>query len=113
MANVFHFYDAGEGITVEFDTIEAAIAAANLSIDTTRHTMDGEWPEYVEGHAVYLAPAGCEDPDEVGTLVAQSIMLDVKDKPDDCDEHGYSGSLGLSFANVDFYCDYKVEAVHV
>lgn len=109
---VFHFADPASGDPAEqYDTLAEAIAAANEAIEYTRANMDGEWPMEVEDLAIYLAPADCEEPDEDGQLVAKAVMVDVKEKPDDCDEFGYSDSLDLNFSNVDFYCDYRVEPV--
>lgn len=111
---VFHFVDPQSGDPFEqYETLGEAIAAANESIEYTRQNMDGEWPTEVEDLAVYLAPADSEEPDEDGQVVAKAVMVDVKEKPDDCDEFGYSDSLGLNFSNVDFYCDYRVEPVTI
>jgi hypothetical protein len=108
----YHFVDAASGDPAEqYDTLEEAVAAGNEAIEYTRANMDGEWPLEVEDLAVYLAPPDCEEPEEDGQLVARASMFNVRHKPDDCDEHGYSDSLGLNFSNVDYYCDYRIEPV--
>jgi hypothetical protein len=108
----YYFVDPQSGDPFEqYDTLEEAVAAANESIEYTRQNMDGEWPLEVEDLTVYRAPVGCEYPDEDGVAVAKAVMVDVVTKPDDCEPDGYSPSLGLSFASVDFYCNYRVEPV--
>lgn len=108
----FYFSDPASGDAPEpYETLEGAIRAANEAIEYTRQNMDGEWPMEVEDLAVYQAEFGTEYPEEDGELVAKAVMVDVQHKPADCDEFGYSDSLGLNFSGVDFYCNYRVEPV--
>lgn len=102
-------YDPGEGRDTCYephDTLESAIKAGNQLIDTYRDQCDPEWPEYVEGIAVYEG-GDAED----GKLVARSAEHNRIERPDDVDEDGYSPSVDLWFDSVDFYVDYKMRAV--
>lgn len=104
----YYLHDPGDGYAA-YEDIDEAMAHARGLIAIYRDQCDPEWPEYVEGIAIYES----DDPDEPGegNLVARSVAVDVVSRPDDVDEDGYSPSLGLCFNVTDFYCDYKMEVV--
>lgn len=109
----FHLYDPGEGRDTCFATycsIESAMKAGNDLISIYRDQCDPEWPEYVEGIAVYEADRA-DDSFESGKLVARVAEHNRIDRPDDVDEDGYSPSVDLWFNHVDFYLEYKMELV--
>lgn len=102
----YYLYDPGDSYT-PYDDLDTAMAAARDLIKIYRGDCDPEWPEYVDGIAIYES----DDPEEPseGKLIARSVTCNVVTRPDDIDEDGYSPSLGLSFSCVDHYCDYKME----
>lgn len=91
----YHLYD-GDRWT-EFASYDAAEDAASDAVDAYRDCCDPEWSHGVEEIAIYDAPAGCEDPDEDGVLVAHSKMVNEQDA-----EEG---------DGVDFWCDYVIAQV--
>ncbi|RVI59946.1 hypothetical protein [Sinorhizobium meliloti] len=105
----FHLYDPGYCSYEHHDTLESAVKAGNDLIAIYRDQCDPEWPEYVEGIAVYEGDKPSDDFD--GKLVAQSVEHNRIERPDDVDEDGYSPSEDLWFDSVDYYVDYKMGAV--
>lgn len=103
----YYLYDPGDDYT-KFETLDAAMREARNLIAEYRDQCDPEWPEYVDGIAIYES----DDPEEPGEgrMVARSVTCNVVTCPDDVDDMGYSPSLGLDFGCVDHYCDYKMEA---
>lgn len=104
----YHLYDPGDCDSTQHASIADAMKAGNDLIAIYRDQCDPEWPEYVEGIAIY---EGGDEED--GKMVARSVTCDRIDRPDDVDEDGYSPSLGICFYSTDFYCDYKMELANV
>ncbi|MDE3796959.1 hypothetical protein I7G59_06375 [Sinorhizobium meliloti] len=107
----FYLYDPGDGADTcytAYASLADAMAGADSLISIYRDQCDPEWPEYVEGIAVYEADSA-DAPDE-GRLVARTVEHNRIERPDDVDEDGYSPSEDLWFDSVDYYVDYKMEA---
>ncbi|QWY83272.1 hypothetical protein [Rhizobium phage RHph_X2_25] len=108
----YHLYDPGECGDTCFATycsLENAMKAGNDLIAIYRDQCDPEWPEYVEGIAIYEG-SDAEGISERGKLVAYAAECSRIERPDDVDEDGYSPSEDLWFNCVDFYVDYKMRA---
>lgn len=108
----FYVLDPGMGgdcIVGSFESLDEAMSCASDIIAEYRRYCDPEWSEEVDDVAVYEAPVGTADIDEVGKLVAKAVEFNRVDRPDDVDEDGYSESTGLSFFSVDYYTDYRME----
>lgn len=105
----FYVYDPGADEYAAYQSLGFAMREARSLIDTYRDDCDPEWPEYVDGIVIYESD-NADEPGE-GRMVARSVICDRIAMPDDVDEDGYSPSLGLDFGVVEFYCDYKMEAV--
>lgn len=103
----YYLYDPGYDEYERHENIDAAMRAGGTLIDAYRDQCDPEWPEYVEGIAIYEG----DNPGEPhkGKMVARSVTCDVVSRPDDVDEDGYSASTDKWFNEVDFWCDYKME----
>jgi hypothetical protein len=103
----YYLYDPGDDDFRRYETTDAAMRAGRELIDIYRDQCDPEWPEYVEGIAIYES----DNPDEPhkGKMVARSVTCDVVSRPDDVDENGYSPSTDKWFNEVDFWCDYRME----
>lgn len=107
----YYLYDPGDDEFRPFDNIDAAMRSARDLISIYRDQCDPEWPEYVEGISIYESN-NAEDPQK-GHIVARSVTCDIVSRPDDVDEDGYSESTDKWFNEVDFWCDYKMEAAGV
>ncbi|WP_142628103.1 hypothetical protein [Rhizobium sp. P007] len=104
-----YLYDPSFGESEPYATIEAALDAASSLIAQYRDQCDPEWPEEIDGVAIFES----DDPEspEEGKMLARTVEFNRVDKPDDVDSDGYSPSLGLTFFGVDYYTDYKMEVV--
>jgi len=103
----YYLYDPGYDEYTRHATLDAAMGEGSSLVATYRDQCDPEWPEYVEGIAIYESD-DAEEPHN-GKMVARSVTCNVVTRPDDVDDMGYSPSLGLDFGLVDHYCDYKME----
>ncbi len=63
----------------EYQALAEALEDANEGIKVAREYCDPEWPMSVEDISVYEAAAGCECPDEEGTLIYKATEVDVRD----------------------------------
>lgn len=104
----FYLYDPGDDDCRRYEALATAMDAGNDLINIYRDQCAPEWPEYVEGIVIYESDNPYE-PHE-GKMVARSVTCDVVSRPDDVDEDGYSESTDKWFNEVDFWCDYKMEA---
>lgn len=108
----YYLYDPGSGSDTCFTshaTLSGAIKDGEDLINIYRDQCDPEWPEYVDGVAIYQSD-NQEYPEE-GIMVARAVEHNRIERPDDVDEDGYSPSEDLWFNSVDFYVDYKMKAV--
>lgn len=105
----YYLYDPGYDEFTPHATLDVAMLEGSSLVAAYRDQCDPEWPEYVEGIAIYESD-DAEEPHN-GKMVARSVTCDVVSRPDDVDEDGYSESTDKWFNDVDFWCDYKMEVV--